>query len=267
MFCNKCGKELSDNATFCSGCGNQVGAAPAAAPAAANSSLPPILSRFISQITNFFTKKDPVGVVANSAKDSSFSGVILAVIGILLFAVSAMVNVNQGMLSYYKAGYGDDWSKEFEKLIVKRFPTGTSFGMFLLLAVVVFAVASVMVYLATTKVAKKQISFSGAMNVVAYASIPMIAVSIVNMLLGLIWFPLTAIFMLAALCVTVAIIGASIDKVSEGQKPLTVKLLVFAVTAIVAFIFLWIALKSINNLEDKEGAISALINNFIVKLD
>lgn len=267
MFCKNCGKELPDNATFCSGCGNQVGAAPAAAPAAANSSLPPILSRLISQITNFFTKKDPVGVVANSAKDNSFSGAILAIFGVLMFAIGAMVNVNQGFLAYYKSVAGEDWSKEVEKLFVKRFPTGTSFGMFLLLAVVVFAVASVMVYLATTKVAKKQITVSGACNVVAYASIPMIAVSILNMILGLIWFPLTAIFMLVALCATVAIIGASIDKVSESEKPLTVKLLVFAVTAVVAFIFLWIALKSINNLEDKEGAVSALINNFLVKID
>ncbi len=267
MFCNKCGKELSDNATFCSGCGNQVGAAPAAAPAAASSSLPPILSRLISQITNFFTKKDPVGVVANSAKDNSFSGVILAVFGVLMFAVGAMVNVNQGMLAYYKNAYDDMWSDKIAEQIAKRFPTGTSFGMFLLLAVVVFAVASVMVYVATTKIAKKQISISGAVNVVAYASIPMIAVSILNMLLGLIWYPLPVIFMLVALCATVAIIGSSIDKVSESEKPLTVKLLVFGVTAVVALVFLWIALKSINNLKDKEGAISALINNFIVKLD
>jgi len=37
MFCNQCGKELPDDAVFCSGCGNQVGAAMAeetAAPAA-----------------------------------------------------------------------------------------------------------------------------------------------------------------------------------------------------------------------------------------
>lgn len=262
MFCNKCGKELSDNATFCSGCGNQVGAAPAAAPAASNSSLPPILSRLISQVTNFFTKKDPVGVVANSAKDNSFSGVIFAIFGVLMFAVGAMVNVNQGLISLAKKAAGDFWSSKFEKIIAKSFPTSTSFGMFLLLAVIVFVVASAMVYVATTKVAKKQISFGGAMNIVAYASIPVIIVSVLNMILGLIWYALPVIFMLVALCLTLCIIGASVDKVTESEKPLTVKFLVMGVTALVTFIFLWISLKVVNDAKDEAGAIISNISNF-----
>ncbi len=264
MFCNNCGKELSDNATFCSGCGNQVGAAPAAAPAAANSSLPPILARLISQVTNFFTKKDPVGVVANSAKDNSFSGAILAIFGALMFAISAMVNINQGMLSYYKNVYDDMWSKKIEEELVKKFPSGTSFGMFLLLAVIVYVVASAMVYVASTKVAKKQISFGGAMNVVAYASIPMIVVSILNMILGLIWFALPVFVMLLAVCATLCIIGASVDKISESEKPLTVKALVFGVTALAAIIFLWIALKSVNDAKDEAGAAISYIANWFL---
>ena len=101
MFCNKCGKELSDGAAFCSNCGNQVGAAPTPAPQAAPAaaaSVPPIFTRLISQIVNFFTKKDPTAVVAKSAKDNSFSGCILAAFGALMFALSAMVNINQGFL-------------------------------------------------------------------------------------------------------------------------------------------------------------------------
>ncbi len=264
MFCNKCGKELSDNATFCSGCGSQVGAAPAAAPAAANSSLPPILSRLISQITNFFTKKDPAGVVANSAKDNSFSGAILAVFGILMFAVSAMVNVNQGLLSYAKGVAGEFWNDKYAEQVAKSFPSGNSFGMFLLLAVVVFVVASAMVYVGVTKVAKKQISFSGAMNVVAYASIPMIAVSIINMLLGLIWFALPPFFMLVAICFTLFVIAAAVDKVTENEKPLTVKFVVLGITAIVTFLTLCIVCKSINDAKDKEGAIISYIANWFI---
>ncbi len=268
MFCNKCGKELSDNATFCSACGTQVGAAPAApaAPdaAAKSNSLPPILSRLISQVTNFFTKKDPVGVVANSAKDNSFSGAILAVFGMIMFAISAMVNINQGLLSYSKEVAGDFWNKTLQKMVEKKFPSGTSFGMFLLLAIVVYVVAAAMVYVASTKVAKKQISFGGAMNVVAYASIPIIAVSVLNMILGLIWFALPVFFMLLAVCVTLCIIGASVDKVTESEKPLTVKTLVFGVTALVAIIFLWIALKSVNDAKDEAGAAISYIANFFL---
>ena len=57
-----------------------------------------------------------------------------------------------------------------------------------------------MVYVASTKVANKQISFGGAMNVVAYASIPVVAVSILNMVFGLIWYALPVIFLLVAIC-------------------------------------------------------------------
>ncbi len=279
MFCNKCGKELSDNATFCSGCGSQVGAAPAAAPAAANSSLPPILSRLISQITNFFTKKDPAGVVANSAKDNSFSGAILAIFGILMFAVSAMVNVNQGIISYAKAMYEDDWSNKISKEIAKNFPSGTSFGMFLLLAVVVFAAAAIMTYVFTNNVVKKQISFSGAINLVAYASLPMIVVSVLNMILGLIWFALPVFFMLLAVLFTLAVMGSALDKVTGGEKSLTVKIAVIGVTVVVALIFLWIALRNIEYIDKKSwdiltsyngkygknGAISSYIENFFFR--
>jgi hypothetical protein len=263
MFCNKCGKELPDNAQFCSGCGNQIGTAPAA-PAAAPAQTPVIFKRLIGQLMNFFTKKDPVGVVANSARDNSFSGAIIAIFGAIMFALSAMVNVNQGMLACAKKIAGSSWSKEYSKYIAKSFPSGTSFGMFLLVAVVAYAFMSVMVYVAATKVAKKQISFSGALNIVAYASIPVVAVSVLNMLFGLIWFALLVFFILIALCATLCIISAAVDKVTEGASPFTVKSLVFSATVLVVFIFLWIAFKTVNDAKDEAGAIITNISNWFL---
>ncbi len=260
MFCNKCGKQLPDNATFCSGCGNQVGAAPAAAAPAAPSSLPPILGRLISQLKNFFTKKDPIGVVAHSAKDNSFSGVILAVFGMLMFALSAMVNINQGMESYYKSIY-DEYFKEFSKELAKHFPSGASFGMMLLAAFVIYVVAVLAIYFVVNNLAKKQLSISGACNIVAYASIPMIVVSVLNMLFGLIWFFLPVAFMLLAVLATLIILLVSISKVTDGEKPLTVNSVIFGVVAIVALVIIWVACKSINEAKDS-GAISTCIGNW-----
>lgn len=273
MFCNKCGKELSDNATFCSGCGNQVGAAPVAAPAAANASLPPILSRLFSQITNFFTKKDPVGVVANSAKDNSFSGVILAVFGILMFAVSAMVNINQGIVSIFKATNDGKLSSSDMKMVQKYFPSGASFGWMLLLALIVFAVAALIVFIASNHIAKKNISFSGACNIVAYSSIPMIAVYLLNMLLGLIWFALPVIFMLLAVAVTLTILTSALGKATDGEKNFLLNLSVILTLAFATFIFLWIFLGAIDHTEleivkgykSECGAINKYIANFFYK--
>ena len=260
MFCNKCGKELPDNATFCSGCGNKVGTAPAAAAPAANASLPPILSRLITQLKYFFTKKDPIGVVAHSAKDNSFSGIILAVFGMLMFALGAMVNINQGMESFYKSVYGELF-KDLSKELAKHFPSGASFGMMLLVAFVVYVVAVLAIYLVVNNVAKKQLSISGACNIVAYASIPMIVVSILNMIFGLIWFFLPVAFMLLAVIATLIILIVSVSKVTDGEKSLTVNSVILGVVAIVALVMVWVACKSINEAKDSD-AIFSCINNW-----
>ena len=257
MFCNKCGKELSDTATFCSGCGNQVGTV-APAPKTTNSEMPVIVSRLISQVVNLFTKKDPVGVVANSAKDTSFSGLIIAVIGMLFTALGAMVNINQGMLTFYKLVYGDYLNAERKKDVIKHFPSGSSFGMILLAAVVIYFVAVLAIYLASNKIAKKPMSFSGACNVVAYASIPVFAISILNMLFGLIWFVLPVVFMLIALCVTVVVIMSAFNKYVENEKTFITNIAIVAGVSIASLIMLAIAFKTINNAKDSDAILSGL---------
>lgn len=274
MFCNKCGKELSDGAAFCSNCGNQVGAAPApqAAPAAA-ASVPPIFTRLISQIVNIFTKKDPTAVVAKSAKDNSFSGLILAAFGALMFALSAMVNINQGFLSYYKTVRGGRLSSADMKILEKYFPSGASFGLMFLLAIIVFATAAGIVFVSANYIAKKKISISGACNIVAYSSIPMICISILNMIFGLIWFALPVIFMLLAVVLTLMILISALGKATDSEKGFLVNLTVLMTVTFVTIIFLWIFLRAIDHtevnlgmgLKSRSNAINAYIGNFFYK--
>lgn len=266
MFCNKCGKQLPDNASFCSGCGNQIAAASGAQAAAAPGQMPLILKRLLGQIVAFFTKKDPVAVVNGSAHDKSFSGVIVAVFGMLMMALGTMVNVNQGLNSYYKEVYGDSWGKSVAKMVAKCFPSGTSFGMTLLAVAVVYIVAVAMMFVVANYVAKKPLSLSGACNVVAYASIPMIGASIVNMLAGLIWFVLPVVFMLVAAVVTLVLLSAALNNVCGSEKPSMKNNMIFFVTvAVVALLFAWIALKSINNDSNDGYAISHMVALWITK--
>ncbi|MBO5041119.1 MAG: zinc-ribbon domain-containing protein [Clostridia bacterium] len=276
MFCNKCGKQLSDDAAFCSECGNQVGPAPAAAPKAApaaKASVPPIFSRLISQIVNIFTKKDPVGVVANSAKDNSFSGLILAAFGALMFALSAMVNINQGIVSYCRATNNGRLSASDMKIVERYFPSGASFGLMLLLAIIVFVVAAAIVFVSANYIAKKKISISGACNLVAYSSMPIICISILNMIFGLIWFALPVIFMLLAVVLTLMILISALSKATDGENSFLVNLTVLMTVTFVTIIFLWIFLRAIDHtkVEILKGvkiecqAIRGYIQNFFYK--
>ncbi len=246
MFCNKCGKELPDNASFCSGCGNQVGAAPAAAAApAAPAQLPPILSRFGQQFVGFFTKKNPVGVVAGSAKDTTFSGAILILISAIISSLACMVNFNQFYLFLFKSltkADGQMWSY-MKKALAKTFPSGATFGMSLL-ATVVIAIASIaMVYVVVNVIAKKQMHISGIINIVAYSSIPLVCAFTVNMLAGLIWAPLTIVFTAIAVVATLVLLYASIQKACGYQDnaflPYMIAGIVITIVAIL-FTYLWI---------------------------
>lgn len=242
MFCNKCGKQLPDNATFCSGCGNQVGAAPAApaAPkAAAPANLPPILSRLFSQVANFFTKKDPVGVVANSAKDTSFSGAILLGLGFIVTALACMINFNQ-MLNYLLSSMLGGMKIPG---LSKYYPSGVTFGMSLLASVVIGAASVAMVFLALKKINKKDVTLSGAINLVAYSSIPLVCVFIVNMLVGLIWMPLTFVLTALAAVMSLLTLYSAFRKAGEFEKaPYFSFLIVAGVITLVTIIFtyLWI---------------------------
>ena len=263
MFCNKCGKELPEGAAFCSGCGNQIGAAPQNfAPAAAPAELPLIIKRLVSQVVAFFVKKDPAGVVCNSAKDSTWSGLILGVFGILMSALGVMVYINQKTLAVAKKAFGEMWSGEAAKQVLKSIPAGKAFGMTLLASAVVFVVAGILMFVLANYVAKKPLSLQGAFNVVAYSSIPMVAFAILNMLFGLIWIVLPVVFTFLALIATIVLLFIGFNKVSASDassSATVVNYIYFVVVAGVAILFAYIAM---NTIFSASGAASFLASVF-----
>ncbi len=246
MFCNKCGKELPDGAAFCTGCGNQIGAAPqnaAPASAPAPAEMPLIIRRLVSQVVAFFAKKDPAGVVCNSARDNTWSGLILGLFGILMSALGVMVFINQKVIAVAKEAFGGMWSSEAAKQVLKSVPAGKAFGMTLLASAVVFVVSGILMFVLANYVAKKPLSLAGAFNVVAYSSIPMVAVAILNMLFGLIWIVLPVVFTFLALIATVVLLFIGLNKVSASETPSAlVNYIYFVVVAGVAVLFAYIAM-------------------------
>ena len=105
-FCNQCGAQLQDGATFCPACGAQQGVAPQAAPQAAPQEQPqqqPAGGSFMDQIQNtpdYTATMDPADIEANKGLS------ILAYLGILflvpLFAAPqskfAKFHANQGLI-------------------------------------------------------------------------------------------------------------------------------------------------------------------------
>ncbi len=256
MFCSKCGKELPDDATFCSGCGNQVGGTRPAQ--AAGGGMPPILEKLISQTASFFMKKDPVGTVAKAAEDKTFSGAILIVFGFLMYALAAMVNVNQIIVSLIKDAA--DGEKIPHSIVKQFFPSGTVFGFSVLTGFLVALVAVVGIFVVGKFLLKKNVTVAGAIGIVGYASIPLTCVYILNMLLGLIWMWLPFIFSLTALAGTLILMFGGFNKAYGASKgTYGAYMIVVLLLVIVAVLFGYLTAK--NGVSAIGGGITGSLGN------
>ena len=232
MFCSKCGAQLKDDAVFCTACGNPVTKRPEQNQVVSNGGMPSIISNLLNRLVSFFTKNDQVAVVADSVNDNTFSGLILAGFGIIMYALAAMVNVNQGASSIFGTSAGVS--------------SGLTLLWGFLTALLVYAAAAGMIFVVLKFICKKDITIQGSSNLVAYASIPMICVFIINMLLGLIWFPLPYIFLAFAFMLTTVLVYSGISKVIGSVKTAFIPfVIVAAVVAIVAMLFICLVGKSV----------------------
>jgi len=261
MFCSNCGKQLPDNAVFCSGCGARMGGAPAdnaapagapagapygapaGAPQPAPASMPPIFKRLIEQVVGFFTKKDPVGVVAYSSRDNTWSGGILLLVGMLITALASMVNFNQTINYLLKGIIGSAWTMA-KSYVAEMYPSGATFGLSLLGAAVIAVAAVAMVFVAVNYISKKQLPLISAVNMVAYASLPLVAAFLLNMILGLIWIPLAVVLTIVAALASLFLLYSAITAACGYEKaPFGVFMIVVAVLAIVSILFSYIWIK------------------------
>ena len=116
MFCSKCGAQLPDGAAFCGSCGNPTGAnaqQPKQASGNALNGMPPILGNLLKRVIGFFTGTRQEAVVLDSVKDTTWSGAILAGVGVLVFVLTQFVNASAPVRSYWQL-FGADFGDAFE---------------------------------------------------------------------------------------------------------------------------------------------------------
>lgn len=197
MFCSKCGKELPEGAAFCASCGNPTGAT-AQKPKQTNDSLqgmPPIIGNLLKRVIGFFTGARQEAVVADAVKDTTWSGAILAGAGLLVFIFTQLLNVIHGVRAFLQLN-GADYG-EAQKMAGRYTEIWPAFWWSLLFAVV-YAGALVGLAFLMAKLMKGNLSILNIVNVVSYASLPVIAISIANLALGFIWGLLPLILLVAA---------------------------------------------------------------------
>ena len=231
MFCPKCGKQIPDGAAFCASCGNRIGGEAPAKPA--TQGMPPILNNLFTKLVGFFTTNRQEAVVADAAKDTTWSGAILAGVGILVFVLTQLVNIMSAGRFYFVLG-GLSYSASFDYADM-AYRLGAPAGMSALFAVV-YAAALVVMTMAMAKMCKVSIPFVSAVNIAAYASIPVIVVGIPSMLLGLLWGAFPIVLFLVAMFASFYLIYQAMAK-AYGAKNAFLPMLVLATVMLIVVAF------------------------------
>lgn len=232
MFCSKCGKELPEGAAFCASCGNPTGAtAPKTNQNASLNGMPPILGNLVKRVVGFFTGARQEAVVADSVKDTTWSGAILAGVGILVFIFTQLLNSIHFVRSFLQLmnyDYG-----EAQEAASENAEIWAAFGFSALFAVVYAGVLVGGTFL-MVKMLKGNLTFLNVVNVAAYASLPVIAVSILNLVVGFIWGLLPVILFAAAVMASLYLIYRAVSDACGAKNAF----LPYTITSVLVMIVL-----------------------------
>ena len=258
MFCSKCGKEISDTAAFCPGCGTATNAQAApAAPASAQPAAPvataeakpsafaQLFSSFLAIAKGVFSK-DIVKTVGAQAKNTGMEWVFGIALSVLAFAFAMPVNMLQGFTQLIKSAAGGMAGSAIMKYL--KFPFFPLFGSSLLIAIVVLGAVVAGLWLLTKLVAKKTVAWPNVLNLVATATLPLSACYIANMLLGLIWLPLAIVVSVTALFMTMILLYAGFQKLEKPEaSPFYPYTILVAVVVVVALLLSWLLFSGVMN--------------------
>lgn len=224
MFCPKCGNQIADSAAFCPLCGASV-SQPAAQPAqpsvqpvqqAAQPVQPavpnPLVENLLKALKSFFSK-DILGGLTNASRSTTMEWIPVVAAYVLFFALSvpifAKFTVRHMTSSIAMVG----------SALSSAVPFGSFFGMSLLVAVIAMAMIVGGAFFQVRILQKKAVAFGAVINVVAYASLPVILAVILNMLLSLIWTPLAILVFVAAVIMQILLLYTGLQKLSEAEEP------------------------------------------------
>jgi hypothetical protein len=230
-FCQKCGKPLDPGVTFCPGCGAKIGGGASAGNPFAD---------FGNQFKTLFTK-GPQAAVNEAGKSKGLGWIFLCAAVIVTFMFAVALNIHQFFYFGANRAAGVNIFKLANTSVNEGF--GYSFGLgvlfgFLCAAIAFFGI-SFAIFAVAKFILKKNVGFMNVLNMVGMAALPVACVSLLNLVIGLIWAPLTVITMGVALVFSfVLMYNGALQLVEYDAKAPVLFALAFAAFAAVFFIAL-----------------------------
>lgn len=282
--CKKCGAELPAGAKFCSACGTNQDAPDAAAGVShafesgkaalqnlsGKAAQNPLLSEGTAYWRGFFSH-DPTSELTHASESKSLFWILALAINTVLFSLAVCINIpqllNQGWDSLVHSviqtlkdtipgGKSFFFGAEEQIPSLDMPPLFSLFIPFILISLALFAVEVVGVYVPMLLLKSKPESVSALLNTLCTSLFPITVVSLLNLLLGLIWPPLT-------ICTLVAAVFIHILLLYEGIK-VTVKASVSPIWQIGLTVFvigiIFIAVMGLIFASALEDAVSAMAN-------
>ena len=215
MFCKYCGKGLADDAKFCDGCGSRLdGVRVESDPSAFGVDIRSILGNCLATLKGFFSK-NTVKTVGESAKSTGWEWIVFALASALAYALALAVNIKQGINDLLGSFANITLDTLSDSYGVEIYNFGNWFLYGLLISIGTYLLMSILLFLVTKYVFKKNVSIVCVLNLVATASLPLTVAYVLNMLLGLMWLPLVIVVSIAALVMTALLLYVGMQKLDK----------------------------------------------------
>ena len=189
-----------------------------------------IFSAVGEYIKGFFSGR-VTQTVASAAKSRGLQWLVLALANIIIFMISATLNVKYAL-----------WSNTIVDVVASRLISiwAVLFANLFIGAAVYFALGG-LIFGAMRLVFKKQVPYSAVMNMVGYATLPLTMAFIANIILGLIYVPLSLIVYTVAVIMSFCMLYIGIQKLDSLQKtPYFIFMAIAAITVAIAFLLTFI---------------------------
>lgn len=189
-----------------------------------------IFSAVGEYIKGFFSGR-VTQTVASAAKSRGLQWLVLALANIIIFMISATLNVKYAL-----------WSNTIVDVVASRLISiwAVLFANLFIGAAVYFALGG-LIFGAMRLVFKKPVPYSSVMNMVGYATLPLTMAFIANIILGLIYVPLSLIVYTVAVIMSFCMLYIGIQKLDTLQKtPYFIFMAIAAITVALALLLTFI---------------------------
>lgn len=189
-----------------------------------------IFSAVGEYIKGFFSGR-VTQTVASAAKSKELQWLVFALANIIIFMISATLNVKYAL-----------WSNTIVDVVASRLISiwAVLFANLFIGAAVYFALGG-LIFGAMRLVFKKPVPYSSVMNMVGYATLPLTMAFIANIILGLIYIPLSLIVYTVAVIMSFCMLYIGIQKFDSLQKtPYFIFMAIVAITVALALLLTFI---------------------------